>query len=130
MGARWIKAAVIYFLIGVGLGLYMHATIELQWGATHAHINVVGWLTTAVIGLIYTIYPQAGNSILGKVHFWLYNIGLPVLLIGMLIIQPALGMPMILIQICVWGGGGALAISILLFIVNVFKNVHAPLRMS
>ncbi|ARJ38088.1 hypothetical protein SporoP8_03760 [Sporosarcina ureae] len=130
MGARWIKAAVIYFLIGVGFGLYMHATIQLQWGATHAHINVVGWLTTAMIGVIYTIYPQAGNSILGKSHFWLYNIGLPVLLIGMLIIQPALGLPKILIQICVWGGGSALAISILLFIVNVFKNVHAPFRMS
>ena len=130
MGARWIKAAVIYFLIGVGFGLYMHATIQLQWGATHAHINVVGWLTTAMIGIIYTIYPQAGNSILGKVHFWLYNIGLPVLLIGMLIIQPALGMPMVLIQICIWAGGSALAISILLFIVNVFKNVHAPFRMS
>lgn len=130
MGARWIKIAVIYFLVGVGFGLYMHATIELQWAATHAHINVVGWLTTAAIGLIYTVYPQAGNSVLGKAHFWLYNIGLPVLLIGMLIIQPVLGMPMILIQICVWGGGGALAISILLFIVNVFKNVHAPLRMS
>lgn len=130
MGARWIKAAVIYFLIGVGFGLYMHATIQLQWGATHAHINVVGWLTTAMIGIIYTIYPQAGNSILGKVHFWLYNIGLPVLLIGMFIIQPALGLPMVWIQLCIWAGGSALAISILLFIVNVFKNVHAPFRMS
>ncbi|PID07073.1 MULTISPECIES: hypothetical protein [unclassified Sporosarcina] len=130
MGARWIKAAVIYFLIGVGFGLYMHATIQLQWGATHAHINVVGWLTTAMIGIIYTIYPQAGNSILGKVHFWLYNIGLPVLLIGMFIIQPALGLPMVWIQLCIWAGGSALAISILLFIVNVFKNVHAPFRTS
>lgn len=37
MGAKWIKAAVIYFLIGVGFGLYMHATIELQWGQ-HTHI--------------------------------------------------------------------------------------------
>ncbi|PID00869.1 hypothetical protein [Sporosarcina sp. P29] len=130
MGAMWIKAAVIYFLIGVGFGLYMHATIQLQWVATHAHINVVGWLTTAMIGIIYTIYPQAGNSILGKVHFWLYNIGLPVLLIGMFIIQPALGLPMVWIQLCIWAGGSALAISILLFIVNVFKNVHAPFRMS
>lgn len=126
MGAKWIKAAVIYFLIGVGFGLYMHATIELQWGATHAHINVVGWLTTAAIGLIYSVYPKAGNSALGKAQFWLYNIGLPILLLGMLIIQPAIGAPLILIQICVWGGGIALAFSILLFIVNVYKNVEAP----
>lgn len=128
MGAKWIKSAVIYFLIGVGFGLYMHATIELQWGATHAHINVVGWLTTAAIGIIYSVYPKAGNSALGKAQFWLYNIGLPILLLGMLIIQPAIGAPLILIQICVWGGGIALAFSILLFIVNVYKNVEAPAR--
>ncbi|MBY0223106.1 hypothetical protein ABZ756_04980 [Mammaliicoccus sciuri] len=128
MGAKWIKAAVIYFLIGVGFGLYMHATIELQWGATHAHINVVGWLTTAAIGIIYSVYPKAGNSALGKAQFWLYNIGLPILLLGMLIIQPAIGAPLMLIQICVWGGGIALAFSILLFIVNVYKNVEAPAR--
>ena len=123
MGARWMKIAVLYFLVGVGFGLYMHATVQLQWGATHAHINVVGWLTTAAIGAIYSIYPQAGNSALGKVHFWLYNIGLPFLLFGMWAIYA--GLPHIVIDIVVWGGGGALALSIVAFIVNVFKNVHA-----
>ena len=124
MGARWMKIAVLYFLLGVGFGLYMHATAQLQWGATHAHINVVGWLTTAAIGAIYSIYPNAGNSMLGKVHFWLYNIGLPFLLFGMWAIYA--GLPGIVIQIVVWGGGGSLALSIVAFIVNVFKNVHAP----
>lgn len=123
MGAKWIKISVLYFLIGVGFGLYMHSTIQLQWGATHAHINVIGWLTTVAIGLIYTVFPQAGNSALGKVQFWLYNIGLPILLIGMLIIQPVIGAPLILIELCVWIGGLALALSIVLFIINVFINV-------
>lgn len=124
MGAKWIKISVLYFLLGVAFGLYMHATVELQWGATHAHINVVGWLTTVAIGVIYSVYPKAGNSTLGKAQFWLYNIGLPVLLVGMLIIQPVVGAPLVLIDILVWGGGIALALSILLFIVNVFTNVQ------
>lgn len=128
MGARWIKASVLYFLIGVGFGLYMHATIQLQWGATHAHINVVGWLTTAVIGLIYSVYPHAGNTTLGKIQFWLYNIGLPILLVGMMIIQPSLNAPKGLIEFTVWGGGAALGLSLLLFIVNVYQNVHSPER--
>lgn len=126
MGARWIKASVLYFLVGVGFGLYMHATVQLNWGATHAHINVVGWLTTAVIGLIYSVYPHAGNTTLGKTQFWLYNIGLPVLLVGMLIIQPILNAPRVLIELTVWGGGGAVALSLILFIVNVYQNVHSP----
>lgn len=124
MGAKWIKVSVLYFLLGVGFGLYMHATVQLEWGATHAHINVVGWLTTVTVGVIYSIYPQAGNSALGKLQFWLYNLGLPILLIGMLIIQPVLGVSVVLVDIFVWAGGIALALSILLFIVNVFQHVH------
>ena len=126
MGPRWIKISVIYFLIGVLFGLYMHSTIQLQWGATHAHINVVGWLSTAVIGVIYALFPQAGNSKLGVSHFWLHNIGLPILLIGMLIIQPSVGAPGILIALTVSIGGYALLASIIVFIINVFKNIQTP----
>jgi len=124
MGAKWIKISTLYFLLGVAFGLYMHATVALQWAATHAHINVVGWLTTVAIGVIYSVYPKAGNSALGKAHFWLYNIGLPILLIGMLIIQPVVGAPLAVIHICVWLGGLALALSIIIFIINVFQNVR------
>lgn len=123
MGAKWIKISAIYLIIGIGFGLFMHSTVQLQWGATHAHINVVGWLTTAVIGLIYSVYPQAGNNSLGKAQFWLHNIGLPVLLIGMMIIQPSLGAPGFLIELCVWLGGLAFALSIILLIVNLFTNL-------
>ncbi len=124
MGAKWIKISVIYFLIGVGFGIYMHATFQLAWGATHAHINVVGWLTTAVIGVIYSVYPKAGNSGLGVAQFWLYNIGLPILLVGMLIIQPAIGASIFLIHLTVYVGGISLALSIILFIINAYKNIH------
>lgn len=124
MGAKWIKISSIYLIIGIGFGLFMHSTVQLQWGATHAHINVVGWLTTAIIGLIYSVYPKIGENSLGQAQFWLYNIGLPILLIGMMIIQPTVGAPRFLIELCVWLGGLAFALSIVIFIVNLFKNLH------
>src|SRR5690625_2793064 len=74
MGAKWIKISVLYLILGISFGLFMHATVELQWAATHGHINVVGWLTTGLMGVIYAVYPNAGNSGLGKLHFWSYNI--------------------------------------------------------
>lgn len=122
MGAKWIKLAVIYFIIGVGFGIYMHATIQLQWGATHAHINVVGWLTTAVIGVIYSVYPRAGNSSLGIAHFWTYHVGILILLLGMMFVY--VGVPLFVLHLFVWTGGTLLAISVVLFILNVFTNVH------
>lgn len=121
LGAKWIKIAVLYFILGIGFGLFMHYTIQLQWGATHAHINVVGWLSTGLIGVIYSIYPAAGNSKLGKFHFWLHHIGLPVLFIGMMMIY--LEVSFAVLEIFVSGGGFAFFLSVILFIVNVFQNV-------
>lgn len=122
MGAKWIKLAVLYFIIGIALGLFMSATIQLKWAAAHAHVNLVGWASTAIIGLIYTAYPKAGLNILGKWSFWLYNVGLPFLLISMFMVQipGAIGFA----HIFTFSGGGALALGVILFIVNVFLNVN------
>lgn len=122
MGARWIKLAVLYFILGIAMGMFMSATIQLQWAAAHAHVNLAGWASTAIIGLIYTVYPKAGTSKLGQWTFWLYNIGLPFLLFSMFMVQfPSMvGFS----HIFTFSGGGALALGIILFIVNVFINVH------
>lgn len=122
MGAKWIKLAVLYFIIGIALGLFMSATLQLKWAAAHAHVNLVGWASTALIGLVYTVYPKAGTSTLGTWTFWLYNLGLPVLLVSMFMVQipGAIGFA----HIFTFSGGGALALGIILFIVNVFMNVH------
>ena len=123
MGAKWVKISVIYFVVGLAFGLFMHYTIQLQWKATHAHINVVGWLSTGLIGVIYSIYKEAAETTLAKVQFWLYNIGLPFLFAGMMMIY--LDVPRGLLEFCVSGGGIAVAISVLLFVINVFKHVKS-----
>ncbi len=125
MGAKWIKISVLYLIVGIAFGLFMHYAFDLRWGATHAHINVVGWLTTGLIGVIYSLYPRAGNSGIGVAQFWTYNIGLPVLLFGMGYIQID---PGLLMEITVSGGGILVAISVLLLIVNVFTNIRSEDR--
>ncbi|HWI47027.1 MAG TPA: hypothetical protein VNU45_02240 [Rummeliibacillus sp.] len=123
MSAKWIKVAVVYFALGIAYGLFMHYTIELKWAAAHAHINLMGWITSAVIGLIYSHYKDAGETTLAKAQFWLYNIGLPFLLLGMILIH--LDVPRYVMEFCVSGGGIAVALSVVLFIVNVFKNIKS-----
>lgn len=122
MGPKWIKISVIYFILGVAIGLFMSSTLQLQWAAAHAHVNLAGWASVAIIGLIYTVYPKAGNSALGKWSFWLYNIGLPILLVSMFMVQIPdwLGIAHIL----TFSGGGAVALAIILIIINVFTHVH------
>ena len=121
MGAQWIKISVMYLVIVLAFGLFMHYTIQLQWTATHAHIGVVGWLTTGFIGLIYSVYKDAAGTGLAKAQFWFYNLGLPFLLVGMMMVH--MDVPRWLFELFVSGGGIAVAISMLLFVVNVFKHI-------
>ncbi|MBE3553553.1 MAG: cytochrome-c oxidase [Thermicanus sp.] len=81
MGARFFKAAVIYFLIGLCFGVYMSSMQDFRFGSLHAHINLLGWASTALFGAIYSLYPRAGHHILAKWHFWLHNIGAPFFLL-------------------------------------------------
>jgi hypothetical protein len=58
-------------LTGVSLGIYMGINKDFQLSPVHAHINLVGWASLALFGLIYRAYPELSGSRLAKVHFWL-----------------------------------------------------------
>jgi hypothetical protein len=119
-GIIWIKAAVLYFMMGVGLGIYMGASGDHVLIPVHAHFNLLGWVSLALIGLIYRQFPVAGSSRLATVQFWLHNLGLIVamlLLAGILRghsgLDPVIGLASVVI-----------GVSVVLFAINVFKNCH------
>lgn len=120
MGTAFIKIAAVYLLIGVGLGIYMGIVERFEYGHVHAHINLLGWSTTAAFGVIYHMFPKAGNHKLGKVHFWLHNIGTPLVLLGMFLFsinEPGPAFPMAL------GGSLIVLVATLVFVANVFMNL-------
>lgn len=125
MGIAFLKVASIYLLIGVILGLYMGMADKFQYTAVHAHINLLGWATMALFGLIYHYFPRAGNSKLGKIHFWLHNIGSIVLLIGMIFLanqNENMCLPFAI------PGAILVIIATVIFLVNTFQNVRKEVR--
>ena len=119
LGVMWIKAAVVYFIMGIGLGIYMGASGDHVLIPVHAHFNLLGWVSLALIGLIYRQFPKAGSHRLATVQFWLHNVGLlvaMVLLIGLLRGNTALD-PLIGVASLVIGA------SVILFAINVFQNM-------
>lgn len=121
-GAIWIKLAVLYLIFGLCVGLFMSMTLKLQWGSAHAHVNLVGFATTAIFGVIYSLYPRAAINSLGKAHFWLHQLGVPVFLLSAFIVQ----VPGMLdtAHIFTYLGGGAFLLGNILFIINAFKNIN------
>lgn len=83
MSERFIRIAVIYLVVGATVGLGMGITQKFALQAVHAHLLLAGWLTLAMVGAIYKLYPAAGATKLATAHFWLHNIGLPIFMGGL-----------------------------------------------
>jgi cbb3-type cytochrome oxidase subunit 1 len=119
MGTRFIKIAVLYLAVGVTMGLFMGMTEKFTLMPVHAHVNLLGWASLALCGLIYTLYPAAATTKLAKVHFWLHNLGLPPLMVSLAFLvtgHEAAG-PVVGITSMVVGAG------IFLFVVNVWTAI-------
>lgn len=121
MGIKMIKISAVYFVIGVFMGMYMSMGNDHSLTPAHTHLNLLGWVSLAIIGVIYHIFPAAAKSKLGKVHFWLHTIGVAVMTIGL---AGAIKGVMALYA-AVPVGATAVTIGVVLFVVNVMKNLRA-----
>lgn len=114
----WLRFAVLYFVAGVALGLHMAKSGNHVMYPVHAHINLLGWVSMALFGLIYRQFPALAGNKMAKAHFWLYNLALPVnmatlymYLGGNADIEPVLGVASMV-----------LGLAIAIFAINVVKN--------
>jgi hypothetical protein len=118
-GIIWLKLGVVYLLIGIAMGIMMGASQDFTLRPVHAHVNLLGWTTLALAGLIYSIFPQASRSRLAKIHFWLMNISLPVMMIALSCVL--MGHENVVPLLA--GSEIAGALGIVAFAANIFLNV-------
>jgi hypothetical protein len=83
LGVNLIRMAVTYLLLGLLLGIGMAASHQFELRSVHTHINLLGWATMAISGLVYCTFPHAAASKLATAHFWLHSLGLPVMMAGL-----------------------------------------------
>nr|WP_246061342.1 cbb3-type cytochrome c oxidase subunit I [Paenibacillus oralis] len=120
MGIAYIRVSVIYFVIGVLLGMYMSMRHEHELESVHAHVNLLGWASFALAGLIYVLFPEAGESLLSKIQFWTYSVGLPIMMISLAFLE--LGSEQFEPLVAI--GGILVVFSVVLFAANVLLHVH------
>src|SRR5271169_4718150 len=58
----FICLGLIFLVIGMAFGMWMGITNNEQFAAAHAHWNLVGFVTSAIYGLIYRAYPKLAES--------------------------------------------------------------------
>lgn len=121
LGLRWIKMAAIYLVVGVGLGMHMGMSHDFSLTPVHAHANLLGWATMAVIGVVHHLFAKQLVNKIAHVQFWLHQVGTPVLLValGIMLKGNAAAEPVVGIASL------AVGVSVLLFLFNVLRNLRA-----
>lgn len=118
MGTNLIKLAAVYLVVGLFMGMYMSMAEDHTLKSVHTHINLLGWATLAIMGIIYKLYPQLENTVLANIHFWLHNVGLPVMMIS-LAFYLSTGNNEFVIGIS--SGSTLVVIGVVLYVINLFK---------
>lgn len=124
MGVRLLKIAAIYLLVGSSIGLYMGIAEKFTLHPVHAHLNLLGWASLALSGLIYVQFPRAAETRLARIHFWMHNVSLPVLMVALALLltgHEAFG-PVVGISATV------MAVGLAVFVTNVLLHVPSAER--
>jgi cbb3-type cytochrome oxidase subunit 1 len=120
MSARLIRIAALYLAVGVTMGIAMGIAHQFTLAPVHAHINLLGWATLAIMGVVYHVYPAAGRTRLAAIHFWIHNTALPVFMLGLAF---ALTGHEAFVPVTI-AGASAVFVGIIVFVVNVWLTIR------
>jgi hypothetical protein len=59
----YVIAATICLLIGVLLGIWMGIAHDFQMAPVHAHLNLLGWTSLALMGLVFRTWPELNRAV-------------------------------------------------------------------
>jgi hypothetical protein len=58
----FLAAAALCLTVGVCLGIWMGIRHDFHLAPVHAHLNLLGWTSLALIGLTYRAYPRLAEN--------------------------------------------------------------------
>lgn len=76
----FFKVATIFLVVGIAVGLHMGISENHSAMPAHAHINLLGWVTSALFGFYYAVQPTKAEWRAAFIHFAVYVAGMVILL--------------------------------------------------
>jgi len=64
-----------FLIVGLVIGMYMGGSGDHKLAASHAHINLLGFVLSVLFALTYKAYPAMIDGQLARYHFWLHLAG-------------------------------------------------------
>lgn len=115
----FFRTAILLAIVGISLGIFMGVNQDFRLAHTHAHLNLLGWVSFFIFGGYYALAPHAAAGVLPKLHYALCLAGLLVFMAGLISI--ALETEIQLVALAIVGSLLLLA-GFLVFAVIVFRT--------
>jgi hypothetical protein len=71
ISTMYFKAAALFLLVGIAIGLQMSISGEHNVSGAHAHLSLLGWVSLALFGTYFALAPEKASSRLAWAQFWI-----------------------------------------------------------
>lgn len=75
----YFRTATLFLIVGIAVGLHMSISKNHDVVGAHAHINLLGWVTSAVFGGYYALNPAKAAGRLALLQYVIYTLGVVVM---------------------------------------------------
>jgi hypothetical protein len=117
---RWfILIGLLCGIFGFAFGIWMGVGEHFELAPVHAHINLVGFASMVLFGLIYRAYPVLAESKLATAHFVIFTIGAVLFIAGLPLAQAHQTIALAVV------GSLSVLVGLLVFLANFLLNVFS-----
>ena len=81
----YVGLAIALLIVGELLGFYMGMQNDAKWRGVHIVIVLVGFVTIALFGALYRLWPAMKAGTLATVQFWLTLAGVFGVIVGSIV---------------------------------------------
>ncbi len=117
----FLRLSVVAAVVRMVWGNVMGASHDHTTASAHAHLNLLGWVSMALYGLVYRALPQAAAGRLPEAHLWLSIASLVVMVPALAVVlsayQPLIGLAAPLLALT----GLTMLVSMIVFAVIIFR---------
>ncbi|NLS04916.1 hypothetical protein HGP14_16350 [Rhizobium sp. P32RR-XVIII] len=75
----YFKTAVVFFIVGVMIGLNMAISQDYSVIGAHAHCNLLGWVSMALFGGYHALNPNKAERRIAMIQYYVYTAGVALL---------------------------------------------------
>lgn len=79
----YFRTAILFLIAGVCIGIYMSMSQNHAVVGAHAHVNLLGWVTSALFGTYLALNPAKATGLLPRVQYFVYVLGVIVMSVSL-----------------------------------------------